>query len=94
VPRKTLGKGFVTVTWRRDGDFSLPSLPSARQKVLGKEAVVDVQFAERFLPRVTLGKDFAECFLGFAECFKHSAKRSTPVVPIATNLHLMTVYSV
>ena len=52
----------------------------ARQKVLGKEAVTDVQFAERSLPRVTLDKDFAECFSGFAECFKHSAKRSTPVV--------------
>jgi hypothetical protein len=25
VPKKTLGKGSVTVTWRRDGDFSLPS---------------------------------------------------------------------
>jgi hypothetical protein len=61
VPKKTLGKGSVTVTWRRDGDFSLPSV---RQKVLGKEAVVDVQFAERSLPSVTLGKVFAECFLG------------------------------
>jgi hypothetical protein len=60
VPKKTLGKGSVTVTWRRDGDFSLPSvkwhsansLPSARQKVLGKEDVADVQFAERSLPSV------------------------------------------
>jgi hypothetical protein len=64
VPKKTLGKGSVTVTWRRDDDFSLPStkwhsaksLPSARQKVLGKEAITDVQFAERSLPSVTLGK--------------------------------------
>jgi hypothetical protein len=55
-----LGEGSVTVTWRRDGDFSLPSakwhsaksLPSARQKVLGKDAVADVQFAERSLPSV------------------------------------------
>jgi hypothetical protein len=54
VPKKTLGKGSVTVTWRRDDDFSLPSVKwhSARQKVLGKEAVADVQFAERFLPSV------------------------------------------
>jgi hypothetical protein len=88
VPKKTLGKGSVTVTWRRDGDFSLPStkwhsaksLPSARQKVLGKEAVADVQFAERSLPSVTLGKVFAECFLGFAECLRHSAKELCPVV--------------
>jgi hypothetical protein len=63
VPQNALGKGSVTVTWRRNGDFSLPSakwhsaksLPSARQKVLGKEAVADVQFAERSLPSVTLG---------------------------------------
>jgi hypothetical protein len=31
---------------------------------LGKEVVADIQFAERFLPNVTLGKVFAECFLG------------------------------
>jgi hypothetical protein len=29
------------------------------------------------LPSVTLGKDFVECFFGFAE---HSAKRPIPVV--------------
>jgi hypothetical protein len=77
VPKETLGKGSVTVTWHRDSDFSLPS---ARQKVLGKEAVADVQFAERSLPSVTLGKVFAECFLGFAECLRHSAKEQCPVV--------------
>jgi hypothetical protein len=84
VPKKTLGKGSVTVTWRRDGDFSLPSTKwhsaNARQKVLGKEAVADVQFAERSLPSVTLGKVFAECFLGFAECLRHSTKELCPVV--------------
>jgi hypothetical protein len=32
------------------------------------------------LPSVTLGKAFAECFQGFAECFRHSAKRLIPVV--------------
>jgi hypothetical protein len=88
VPKKTLGKGSVTVTWRRDGDFSLPSvkwhsansLPSARQKVLGKEVVDDVQFAERSLSSVTLGKAFAECKIAFAECLRHSAKELCPVV--------------
>jgi hypothetical protein len=60
-----LGKVSVTVTWRRDDNFSLPS---AWQKVLGKEAVADVQFTETSLPSVTLGKDFVECFSGFAEC--------------------------
>jgi hypothetical protein len=91
VPKKTLGKGSVTVTWRRDDDFSLSStkwhsaksLPSARQKILGKEAVADVQFAERSLPSVTLDKVFAECFLGFAECLRHSAKELCPVVLVA-----------
>jgi hypothetical protein len=77
VPKKTLDKGSVTVTWRRDDDFSLPS---ARQKVLGKEAVADVQFAERSLPSVTLGKVFAECFICFAECLRHSTKELCPVV--------------
>jgi hypothetical protein len=92
VPKKTLVKGPITVTWHRDGDFSLPStkwhsansLPSARQKVLGKEVVADVQFTERSLPSVTLGKVFAECYSGFVECFQHSAKRSTPVVTFLT----------
>jgi hypothetical protein len=32
------------------------------------------------LPSATLGKAFAECFWGFAECFGHSAKRPFPVV--------------
>jgi hypothetical protein len=32
------------------------------------------------LPSVTLGKAFAACFLGFAECFRHSAKLLIPVV--------------
>jgi hypothetical protein len=32
------------------------------------------------LPSVTLGKVFAECFLGFAECLRHSAKELCPVV--------------
>jgi hypothetical protein len=72
-----LGEGSVTVTWRRDGDFSLPS---ARQKVLGKEAVADVQFAERSLPSVTLGKAFAECKIAFAVCLRHTAKKLIPVV--------------
>jgi hypothetical protein len=29
---------------------------------------------------VTLGKAFAECFWGFAECSRHSAKQLIPVV--------------
>jgi len=32
------------------------------------------------LPSVTLGKSFAECFSGFAECLWHTAKLLFPVV--------------
>jgi hypothetical protein len=53
---------------------------SARQKVLGKEVVVDVHFTETSLPSVTLGKAFAECILGIAECFRHSTKKLFPVL--------------
>jgi len=37
-------------------------------------------FAECLLPSVTLGKDFAEWNLSFAECNGHSAKFGSPVV--------------
>jgi hypothetical protein len=37
-------------------------LPSAGEKVLGKEGFADVLFVEPSLPSVTLGKAFAECF--------------------------------
>jgi hypothetical protein len=59
----------------------LPSTrQSAREKVLGKEGFADVLYAEPSLPSATLGKSFAECFPGFAECFRTSAKPSIPVV--------------
>jgi hypothetical protein len=65
----TLGKSAVSVNRRRNGRFSLPSapsrqryLPSAREKVLGKEVFADALFTEPSLPSVTLGKAFAECF--------------------------------
>jgi hypothetical protein len=57
-------------------------LPSAREKVLGKEGFADALYAESCLPSVTLGKIFAECFKGFAECFRHSAKATIPVVKV------------
>jgi hypothetical protein len=49
------------------------SLPSAREKVLGKEGFADALCAEPSLPSATLGK-------AFAECFRHSAKAVIPVV--------------
>jgi hypothetical protein len=47
---------------------------------IGKDAVADVQFAERSLPSVTLGKAFAECKIAFAVCLRHTAKKLIPVV--------------
>jgi hypothetical protein len=55
------------------------------KKVLSKETAADVQFAERSLPSVTLGKAFAECKIAFAECLRHTAKELCPVVMKATN---------
>jgi hypothetical protein len=61
---------------------SARSLPSVRNKALGKELFADRFFTGCSLPSATLGKDFAECFSGFAECFGHSAKRGFPVVHV------------
>jgi hypothetical protein len=36
-----------------------------RHKALGKETAADVQFVETPLVRLTLNKEFIECFLGF-----------------------------
>jgi hypothetical protein len=72
---------------------SAKSLPSARQKVLGKEDVADVQFAERSLPSVTLGKGFAECKIAFAVCLEHTAKKLIPVVEVPSVWQFATVYS-
>jgi hypothetical protein len=46
-------------TRRRNGYFFLPS---AREKVLGKEGFADALYAEPSLPSATLSKAFAECF--------------------------------
>jgi hypothetical protein len=70
VSPRTLGKDAVSITRRRDGGFSLlstswhsaKSLPSAQEKVLGKEGFADALCVEPYLPSATLGKEFAECF--------------------------------
>jgi hypothetical protein len=73
VVRPTLGKGNFFAechlghsvktpspsTRRRNGCFSLPS---AREKVLGKKGFADALYVEPSLPSATLGKAFAECF--------------------------------
>jgi hypothetical protein len=43
-------------------DTRQTSLPSAREKVLGKEGFADALCAEPSLPSATLGKAVAECF--------------------------------
>ena len=53
---------------------------------LGKEFFADEFFAECSLPSVALGKAFAECKAGFAECGLHSAKNQNHVVIPVTNL--------
>ena len=44
------------------------SLPSVRQKALGKAGFAVPLFAESSLPSATLGKPYAECNRAFAEC--------------------------
>jgi hypothetical protein len=56
-------------------------LPSARNPTLGKDPFAVGGFAEWRLP--TLGKEFAECKLAFAECNRHSAKPVNPVVNVS-----------
>jgi hypothetical protein len=75
VSPRTLGKDVVFVTpasWQ-------PLFFAEYRLALGK-VFADVPFAEPCLSSATLGKAFAECFSGFAECFRHSTKRSIPVV--------------
>jgi hypothetical protein len=48
-------------------------------------------FIELYLPSVTLGKDFVECFPGFAECFRHSAKSPILVVTIPSIHHVWCI---
>ena len=50
-------------------------------------------FDEWCLPSVTLGKEFAECKLSFAECNRHSAKRLNPVVTIVMIHSFFRVYA-
>ena len=49
---------------------------------LGNERFNDSVYAECRLPSVTLGKGFAECFLGFGMCRGHTTNLGIPVVRI------------
>ena len=49
---------------------------------LDKETFADFVYTECRLPRITLGKSFAECFLGFGICRGHMTNLGIPVVRI------------
>jgi hypothetical protein len=68
---------------------SANALPSARRLTLGKACFADQACAESSLPSAALGKAFAECFWRFAECPRHSANRSNPVVNTVLG-HMLT----
>jgi hypothetical protein len=80
---RILGKGSVAIRNHRDGDFSLPSTLRHFANVFAEFPIksnrqrshADVQFAELSLPSAILGKDFAERFSSFADCFTHSTKK-------------------
>jgi hypothetical protein len=72
--------------------FSILNLPSVflcrvlfdtRQslcRVSEKKYLAKNPLPMKYLPSVTLGKGFAECKIAFAECLRHSAKNTIPVV--------------
>ena len=84
----TLGKvpaqGGATWLLCRVPKLSAKSLPSVQNPTLSKDSFAVGGFAEWRLPSVTLGKEFAECKLAFAECNRHSAKPVNPVVRAGT----------
>jgi hypothetical protein len=62
---KTLSPSPITVTAAflcRVLSGTRQTLPSAGEKVLGKDDFADALYAEPSLPSATLGKEFAECF--------------------------------
>jgi hypothetical protein len=63
---KTLSPSPVAVTaaflYRVLSGTRQTTLPSAREKVLGKDGFADALYVEPSLPSATLGKEFAECF--------------------------------
>ena len=46
---------------------------------LGKVGFAGTVYGVCSSPSVTIGEQFAECFLSFAECFGHSANSRSPV---------------
>jgi hypothetical protein len=52
------------------------SLCRLSEKITRQRTLLSIEY----LLSVTLGKDFTECKIVFAECLKHSAKNTSPVV--------------
>jgi len=65
---KALAQGGAMWLLYRVSRHSAKPLPSARNPTLGKVNFAVRVFTECRLPSVTLGKDFAEWDLSFAEC--------------------------
>jgi hypothetical protein len=71
--RTTLGKDNFAECQTLGKGGSRQTTVSGRPKADGRQS----------LPRVTLGKAFAECKRAFAVCLGHTAKELIPVVPPA-----------
>jgi hypothetical protein len=67
--QQTLGKGSINVT-------------ALNVKWHSAKKPLSMYSSPRPHCWVTLGKKFAECFLGFAECLKHTTKQLYPVVSL------------
>ena len=75
--------GFFAIIFGFFRIFILPSAFPALGEVFAECPTKNTRqslFADKNSPSVTLGKPFAECFLGFAECQGHSANLLIPVV--------------
>ena len=80
---------LTSVIFLPSADLALgKDFAECRFLTLGKEIFADKIFAERLLSSAALGKAFAECLAGFAECPQHSAKRASAVVILAW-LHVL-----
>ena len=60
--------------------YTAKVLLGAQEKALGKAFFAVTIIVVWSLPSAALGKAFAECNMGFAECFGHSAKRTSQIV--------------
>ena len=82
--RQSRRQMLTSVIFLPSADLALgKDFAECRFLTLGKEIFADKIFAERLLPSTALGKAFAECLAGFAECPQHSTKRTSAVVKVS-----------